>query len=581
MATGPMGVSQRPKPKVPIPQKPTTGAPTPPAGGAGGAGDGILTGRGGRKFKVPGAVWSAVPEVERAGLMDAFRRQGMGGLKNASTGKPWANDLAQAIAGARGAVQNKPGARPAATPAPDQFGQDLFGQTAISNDAKIALSDLANKAKSGNPDDVRAFHEALYSPSGIGANIPHELKVKLSEARTYQPQATGRPTQNKPGARPGTGAPAGGPTPGPIPGGGGSSGNEITEPLTGLPQRPGEPIDEWGMNEPATRPPGVPPDAKWVPGSYGRPGHYVGADGQPIKFDKSLKGGAPDTNPRGVPGQGGFSPGGVWNGPAPGGVPGQPQPFPGPGGSADGGPEASGGAAGGAQSPYLTMQGGKGGYSVDEWNGLKAFIATQPAAIQQQIMAGIDAVPGERGQKFDYLLGQIKKFAGGAGGVASGGDGGGVPGMPPGPSPRPDAHVPAGGIVNNWKPSDPAWVASIEQKFGPGTVQKVQQEMSAAVANLPEGTGARRAAIYGILQKYGLAAGGGAADTNPRLPHSQGGGLPVTPGSPDGAPIPTPGGGGMNQGVVPTYTPPPLTQAPPPVQAQPPAQTLPDIFIPF
>src|SRR5512134_3521934 len=115
MATGPMGVSQRPKPKVPIPQKPTTGAPTPPGGPAG---DMTLEGRGGRKFNVPGSVWSAVPEVERAGLMDAFKRQGIGGLKNASTGKPWANDLAQAVAGARGAVQNKPGARPASEVAP-------------------------------------------------------------------------------------------------------------------------------------------------------------------------------------------------------------------------------------------------------------------------------------------------------------------------------------------------------------------------------------------------------------------------------------------------------------------------------
>ena len=74
-----------------------------------------LQGKGGRKFNIPGAVWAGVPETERAGLEDAFKRGGISALRAASTGKPYGQDLSQAIAGARGAVQNKPGARPAAT----------------------------------------------------------------------------------------------------------------------------------------------------------------------------------------------------------------------------------------------------------------------------------------------------------------------------------------------------------------------------------------------------------------------------------------------------------------------------------
>ena len=156
-----------------------------------------------------------------------------------------------------------------------------------------------------------------------------------------------------------------------------------------------------------------------------------------------------------------------------------------------------------AQSPYLTMQGGKGGYSVPEWEGLKAFIATQPPNVQAQIMAGIDAVPGAGGQKFDFLLGQIKKYAGGGQGVPNerlpgpaAPDANPVPGQGAAPAPRPDANVPQGAIVNNWKPNDPEWIKAMDAKFGQGHIMRVQQAMNEAVKGMPEdGSGRRRAAI--------------------------------------------------------------------------------------
>jgi hypothetical protein len=54
-----------------------------------------------------------------------------------------------------------------------------------------------------------------------------------------------------------------------------------------------------------------------------------------------------------------------------------------------------------------------GGYSMEQWEALKAQIAGYPPEIQKQIYEGLSAIPGRGGQKYDYLQSQIARYGGG------------------------------------------------------------------------------------------------------------------------------------------------------------------------
>lgn len=141
--------------------------------------------------------------------------------------------------------------------------------------------------------------------------------------------------------------------------------------------------------------------------------------------------------------------------------------------------------------------------------------------------------------------------------------GGGAAGGGTGPVGLPPSGVPLGGITSVWNPQAREKMAA---ERGWGFVQQVQDAMNAATANLPQGTGARQQAIYGVLQQFGLAGGQGVPQGQP-----PGSGTTRTP------PI-------MPQGPNPTQAP-PVTQTPPiyiPPQSEPaPPVQVPDIFLPF
>lgn len=110
---------------------------------------------------------------------------------------------------------------PAKTPG---FGETLYGQTYISNDAKNAISALADKAKSGNAQDIQAFHDAVYNKEG--ATLPQELKDQLANYYTYGPAPA-----KKGGKRAGGGGGGGGRRGGGGGGGGTTHGETSTQPL--------------------------------------------------------------------------------------------------------------------------------------------------------------------------------------------------------------------------------------------------------------------------------------------------------------------------------------------------------------
>lgn len=147
------------------------------------------------------------------------------------------------------------------------------------------------------------------------------------------------------------------------------------------------------------------------------------------------------------------------------------------------------------------------------------------------------------------------------------------PGAPINPAPPPaQSAVPQGGITKNWRPNDPNWIRDTDARLGAGTVQRAQAEMSALPANVVPGQ--RQAAIYAILQKYGMVDGGSPAPGGGPAPSSgqdAPGGPPVTYSPPI-----NPGPIGVPSGLPPgpAYVPPVLTQDPSGVPNQP----VPDIF---
>jgi hypothetical protein len=157
------------------------------------------------------------------------------------------------------------------------------------------------------------------------------------------------------------------------------------------------------------------------------------------------------------------------------------------------------------------------------------------------------------------------------GGTAGGG--GGVPAI----TPQPGQGVPMGGITNVWNPQAREKLAA---ERGWGFVQQVQDAMKAATGNLPQGTGARRDAIYAVLQQFGLAGGG--APSNPPLPAgSEPTRVPPTNQAPPiyQPPAPTPLPTDRPPvGAPPIYIPPQLPQTE--QQSPPQPQQFPDIFNP-
>lgn len=107
-----------------------------------------------------------------------------------------------------------------------------------------------------------------------------------------------------------------------------------------------------------------------------------------------------------------------------------------------------------AFDPYA-MQGGAGGYSMQQWQQLQDWI-NQNAQDPSQIYAGLGGVKGVGGQKFDYLLNQIHQLmpqqqGGGLPPIK----GGGVPPMPPTPGGAqmgmvPPSMYPNAGGVNTY-----------------------------------------------------------------------------------------------------------------------------------